>query len=64
MITTVFYRGLFSKLMHCCLACPSQENISILSIICLNKAHGYDGISVSMLKVCAVEAAIPLKVIF
>ena len=65
MITTIFYRGFFSKLMHCCLTCSSQENIiNIINNFCPNKAHGYAGISVSMLKLCAVEAAIPLQIIF
>ena len=29
-----------------------------------NKAHGFDGISIAMLKTCAKEIALPLKIIF
>ena len=38
--------------------------INIINTLCSNKAHGYDGIFVSMLKLCASEVAIPLQIIF
>ena len=38
--------------------------INIINTLCSNKAHGYDGISVAMLKLCASEVAIPLQIIF
>ena len=38
--------------------------INIINTLCSNKAHGYDGISVAMLKLCASEVAIPLRIIF
>ena len=41
-----------------------EHIINIINNFCPNKAHRYDGISVSMLKLCAVEAATPLQIIF
>ena len=41
-----------------------EEIINIINNLSSNKAHGYDGISVSMLKLCAVEVASPLQIIF
>ena len=38
--------------------------INIIKKLNSNKAHGYDGISVTMLKLCASEVAIPLQIIF
>ena len=38
--------------------------INIINSLSSNKAHGYDGISVSMLTLCAAEVAIPLQIIF
>ena len=38
--------------------------INIIKNLNSNKAHGYDGISVTMLKLCASEVAIPLQIIF
>ena len=38
--------------------------INIINTLCSNKFHGYDGISVAMLKLCASEVAIPLQIIF
>ena len=43
----------------------TKEQISnIINNLSSNKAHGYDGISVSMLKLCAGEVACPLQIIF
>ena len=41
-----------------------EHIINIINNFCPNKAHRYDGISVSMLKLCATEVAIPLQIIF
>ena len=41
-----------------------EQIINIINNLSSNKAHGYDGISVSMLKLCAVEVACPLQIIF
>ena len=41
-----------------------EQIINIINRFSVNKAHGYDGISVSMLKLCASEVATPLQVIF
>ena len=38
--------------------------VKIINNFNSNKAHGYDGISVAMLKLCAGEVAIPLQIIF
>ena len=38
--------------------------IDIINSLNSNKAQGYDGISVSMLKLCAVEVVTPLQIIF
>ena len=38
--------------------------IKIIDNFYANKAHGYDGISVSMLQLCAAEVAIPIQTIF
>ena len=38
--------------------------INIINNLSSNKAHGYDGISVSMLKLCSAEVSIPLQIIF
>ena len=38
--------------------------MEIINSLSSNKAHGCDGISVVMLKICANEVAIPLKMIF
>ena len=38
--------------------------INIINTLCSNKARGYDGISVAMVKLCASEVAIPLQIIF
>ena len=60
------YRKLV-KLMHCCLVSVTNSKEQIINIInnfSSNKAHGNDGISVSMLKLCAAEVAFPLQIIF
>ena len=36
-----------------------EQIINIINNLSSNKAHGYDGISVSMLKLCAAEVAFP-----
>ena len=41
-----------------------EQIISITNHLSPNKAHGYDGISISMLKLCAAEIATPLLIIF
>ena len=41
-----------------------EQIISIINHFSHNKAHGYDGISVSMLKLCAAKIAAPLQIIF
>ena len=41
-----------------------DQIINIINKLSVNKAHGYDGISVSMLKLCASEVATPLQIIF
>ena len=41
-----------------------EQIINIINNFSSNKAHGYDGISVSMLKLYAAEIAIPLQIIF
>ena len=41
-----------------------EQIINIINNLSSNKAHGYDGISVSMLKLCAAEVASPLQIIF
>ena len=41
-----------------------DQIINIINKFSANKAHGYDGISVSMLKLCAAEVASPLLLIF
>ena len=38
--------------------------INIISNMNSNKAHGFDGISIPMLKICAEEVATPLQIIF
>ena len=38
--------------------------INIIDTFNANKAHGYDEISVSMIKLCSTEVAIPLQMIF
>ena len=38
--------------------------INIIKNLNSNKAHGYDGISVTMFELCAPEVAIPLQIIF
>ena len=38
--------------------------INIINTLCSNKAHGYDGISGAMRKLCASEVAIPLQILF
>ena len=38
--------------------------INIINNLSSNKAHDYDGTSVSMLTLCASEVAIPLQIIF
>ena len=35
-----------------------------VSMFSSHKAHGYDGMSLSMLKICATEIAVPLQIIF
>ena len=66
MITTVFYRGFVFKtdalLSH--VSVTREHIITIINNFFPNKVHGYDGISVSMLKLCAVETVIPLQIIF
>ena len=43
----------------------SQDDIiSVINNLSPNKANGYDGVSVPMLKLCATEVAIPLTIIF
>ena len=41
-----------------------EQIINIINNFSANKAHGYDGISVAMLKLCAPEVATPLQIIF
>ena len=41
-----------------------EQIINIINNFSSSKAHGYDGISVSMLKIYAAEIAIPLQIIF
>ena len=41
-----------------------KQIIDIINTLNSNKAHGCDGISVSMLKLCASEVALPLQIIF
>ena len=41
-----------------------EQIISIINHFSPNKAHGYDRISVSMLKLCAAKIAAPLQIIF
>ena len=41
-----------------------EQIISIINHLSPNKAHGYDGISISMLNLCAAEIATPLLIIF
>ena len=41
-----------------------EQIINIINNLSSNKAHGYDGISVSILKLCAAEVASPLQIIF
>ena len=41
-----------------------EQIISIIIHFSPNKAHGYDCLSVSMLKLCAAEIAAPLQIIF
>ena len=63
-IMEAFCCSLSPKVKHCCLVCPFQENKLVINNFSSHKAHGYDGISVSMLKICAAEIAIPLQIIF
>ena len=42
----------------------SEEVYDILKILKTNKAHGPDGISVSMIQLCGKEICIPLQFIF
>ena len=65
MIMEVFYRPLVPRLMHLYLVSINKDQIiRIINYLNSNKAHGCDGISVSMLKLCAAEVATPLLVIF
>ena len=41
-----------------------EQIINIINDLSSNKAHGYDGMSASMLKLCAAEVASPLQIIF
>ena len=41
-----------------------EQIINIINNFSSNKAHCYDGISVSMLKICTAEIVIPLQIIF
>ena len=41
-----------------------EQIINIINNLSSNKAHGYDGLSASMLKLCAAEVASPLQIIF
>ena len=41
-----------------------SQIVNIINNFNSNKAHGCDGISVAMLKLCASEVAIPLQIIF
>ena len=41
-----------------------MQIVNIISNLNPNKAHGFDEISVAMLKLCAREVAKPLKIIF
>ena len=41
-----------------------QQIINIINNFNPNKSHGHDGVSVSMLKICAAEVALPLQLIF
>ena len=41
-----------------------EQIINIINNFSSNKAHGYDGISVSMLKIYSAEITIPLQIIF
>ena len=41
-----------------------EQIINVINNFSSNKAHGYDGISVSMFKLCAAEVACPLQIIF
>ena len=42
----------------------TKNHINIIKNLNSNNTHGYDGISVTMLKLCASEVAIPLQIIF
>ena len=40
------------------------EIVSIIRLLNSNKAHGWDGISIRMVKICDESIALPLKIIF
>ena len=46
------------------ISASQEEIINIINNLNPNKSHGHDGVSVSMLKLCAAEVAIPLQLIF
>ena len=41
-----------------------EELLKIIQSLDANKAHGYDGISIRMLKLCSLSAIKPLSIIF
>ena len=43
---------------------PEHDIISIIRSLNNNKAHGWDGISICMIKICDESIASPLKIIF
>ena len=47
---------------HVCVT--KDQIVQIIHNFNTNKAHGCDGISVAMLKLCAVEVSVPLQIIF
>ena len=63
MIMAVSYHILFLKPMSQ-VSVWKYQIIDIINILNSNKAHGHDGLSVSMLKLCAVDVATPLQIIF
>ena len=46
------------------LSVSQEQIINIINNFNPNKSHGHDGVSVSMLKICAAEVALPLQLIF
>ena len=49
--------------IHC--FCVTNKNIlSIINSLDSSKAHGYDNISIKMIKICNESVTIPLKIIF